>query len=332
MALEALDYFFQQQQQEYSPFFTQFTSKDPLHSFLGSTPNWASDFDHGGGDCFLDHHRDDPHNWEKYFLTLPSTSSIMAENVTVGSPESNGGGNPPSPSSPAATAEAEAVPRRGKKPRRQARSRKNREELESQRMTHIAVERNRRKQMNDYLSVLRSLMPDSYVQRGDQASIIGGAINFVKELEQRLQHLGAIIHHKETKRKSTDREDHQSPPFAEFFTFPQYSSSTSSSPQCHDGGSGRVGDVEVTMVESHASVRIRWRKQGRQLLRLVAGLQSFRLSVLHLNVTTAAADEDDRPTVLYTLSLKVEDDCRLNTVDEIATAVYQMLDGISHEA
>ncbi|CAL1393570.1 unnamed protein product [Linum trigynum] len=331
MALEALDYFFQQQQQEYSPFFTQFTSKDPLHSFLCSTPNWTSDFDRGD-DYFLDHHTDDHQNWEKYFPTLPPSSSIMAEIVTAGSPESNGGGNPPSPSSPAATAEAEAVPPRGKKPRRQARSRKNKEETESQRMTHIAVERNRRKQMNEYLSVLRSLMPDSYVQRGDQASIIGGAINFVKELEQRLQHLGAIIHHKETKRKSTDREDHQSPPFAEFFTFPQYSSSTSS-PQCHDGGSGRVGDVEVTMVESHASVRIRWRKQGRQLLRLVAGLQSFRLSVLHLNVTTAAAYEDDRPTVLYSLSLKVEDDCRLNTVDEIATAVYEMLDdGISHEA
>lgn len=49
--------------------------------------------------------------------------------------------------------------------RRRARTRKNQEEIENQRMTHIAVERNRRKQMNEYLSVLRSLMPDSYVQR-----------------------------------------------------------------------------------------------------------------------------------------------------------------------
>lgn len=32
-------------------------------------------------------------------------------------------------------------------------------------MTHIAVERNRRRQMNDYLAVLRSLMPPSYAQR-----------------------------------------------------------------------------------------------------------------------------------------------------------------------
>lgn len=49
--------------------------------------------------------------------------------------------------------------------RRRSRTTKNRDEIENQRMTHIAVERNRRKQMNDYLAVLRSLMPSSYVQR-----------------------------------------------------------------------------------------------------------------------------------------------------------------------
>nr|ADE77039.1 unknown [Picea sitchensis] len=58
-----------------------------------------------------------------------------------------------------------------------------------QRMTHIAVERNRRKQMNEHLAVLRSLMPGFYVQRGDQASIIGGVIEFIKELQQLLQSL-----------------------------------------------------------------------------------------------------------------------------------------------
>ena len=51
----------------------------------------------------------------------------------------------------------------GKKKR--PRTVKTSEEVESQRMTHIAVERNRRKQMNEHLRVLRSLMPGSYVQR-----------------------------------------------------------------------------------------------------------------------------------------------------------------------
>ncbi|XP_076948065.1 transcription factor SPEECHLESS-like [Bidens hawaiensis] len=54
---------------------------------------------------------------------------------------------------------------------------------------HVTVERNRRKQMNENLAVLRSLMPCFYVKRGDQASIIGGVINFITELQQVLQSL-----------------------------------------------------------------------------------------------------------------------------------------------
>ncbi|KAA8533645.1 hypothetical protein F0562_030921 [Nyssa sinensis] len=60
-----------------------------------------------------------------------------------------------------------------------------------QKITHITVERNRRKQMNDHLSVLRSLMPSFYVKRGDQASIIGGVVDYINELQQVLQSLEA---------------------------------------------------------------------------------------------------------------------------------------------
>ncbi|KAL3834210.1 hypothetical protein ACJIZ3_008946 [Penstemon smallii] len=59
------------------------------------------------------------------------------------------------------------------------------------RMSHITVERNRRKQMNENLTVLRSLMPCFYVKRGDQASIIGGVVDYIKELQQVLQSLEA---------------------------------------------------------------------------------------------------------------------------------------------
>lgn len=60
-------------------------------------------------------------------------------------------------SQPAATRE--------RRKRKRTRPSKNKEDVENQRMTHIAVERNRRRQMNDHLSVLRSLMPPSYIQR-----------------------------------------------------------------------------------------------------------------------------------------------------------------------
>lgn len=57
-----------------------------------------------------------------------------------------------------------------KKRRRRPKICKNKEEAETQRITHIAVERNRRKQMNEHLAVLRSLMPESYVQRVSTSS------------------------------------------------------------------------------------------------------------------------------------------------------------------
>ncbi|KAI7734648.1 hypothetical protein M8C21_026336, partial [Ambrosia artemisiifolia] len=61
----------------------------------------------------------------------------------------------------------------------------------SSKMNHVTVERNRRKTMNEHLAILRSLMPCFYVKRGDQASIIGGVIDYITELQQVLQSLEA---------------------------------------------------------------------------------------------------------------------------------------------
>ncbi|XP_042490657.1 transcription factor bHLH96-like [Macadamia integrifolia] len=261
-------------------------------------------------------------NWD-------SSSSSMVQNMkeweTNSSPEActgDGGGffagGFPPVKTPATT------PSRRK--RRRARSSKNKEEVENQRMTHIAVERNRRKQMNEYLAVLRSLMPPSYVQRGDQASIIGGAINFVKELEQLLQSL-------EAQKRINHRSDSSfSSPFADFFTFPQYSSSSvhcsniAASNESAAENRSAIADIEVTMVESHANLKVLSRRRPKQLLKMVTGFQALRLTVLHLNVT--ALDQ----MALYSFSVKVEEDCQLTSVDEIATAVHQMLGRMQEES
>lgn len=52
-----------------------------------------------------------------------------------------------------------------KRKRKRTRAPKNKDEVESQRMTHIAVERNRRRQMKEHLNSLRSLMPPTFLQR-----------------------------------------------------------------------------------------------------------------------------------------------------------------------
>ncbi|KAL3516136.1 hypothetical protein ACH5RR_023038 [Cinchona calisaya] len=219
--------------------------------------------------------------------------------------------------------------------RRRSRPKKNQEEIENQRMAHIEVERNRRKQMNEYLSVLRGLMPEGYVQKGDQASIVGGAINYVKELEQQLQFLDGQNH---VNQKIQNYEAGSSSPFSDFFTFPQYSTcmsipknaSFSVTDLINDSSTHRnrlaAADIEVTMVENHANLKIRSKKRPKQLVKMVSGLQNLRLTVLHLNVTTA-----DR-IVLFSISLKVEDDCRLTSVDEIAAAVNKILRTIQEEA
>ncbi|KFK44344.1 hypothetical protein AALP_AA1G245600 [Arabis alpina] len=214
-------------------------------------------------------------------------------------------------------------PMQQRKKRRRTRNSKNKEEIENQRMTHIAVERNRRKQMNEYLAVLRSLMPSSYTQRGDQASIVGGAINYVKELEHILQSM-------EPNRTMTTTTTHEADtstsslvgPFSDFFTFPQFSTKSSSVTET----SSSPAEIEVTVAESHANIKIMAKKKPRQLLKLVASIQSLRLTLLHLNVTTL----DD--SILYSISVKVEEGSKLNTVDDIATALNQIIRRIQDES
>ncbi|XP_031503126.1 transcription factor bHLH94-like [Nymphaea colorata] len=249
-----------------------------------------------------------PTNWISHSSSPPSPSSSSCLS-------SSAVGHLLSPMEAKQPGRSSSAENETQKKRRRPRSLKNSQELEKQRMTHITVERNRRKQMNEHLAVLRSLMPESYIQRGDQASIVGGAIDFVKELEQLVQSL-EVQKSETNKRRGTG----ESLPFASFFTCPQYSftgNRLSGEPPSED--SPALADIQVAMSETYASLTVLTLRRPGQLLRMVAGLQGLRLTVLHLNVTTT------EPFVLYSFSTKVEEDCKLNTADEIASAFHQML-------
>ncbi|KAE8717530.1 Transcription factor bHLH94 [Hibiscus syriacus] len=220
----------------------------------------------------------------------------------------------------------EAVQGRKKK-RRKPRVCKNKEKAQTQRMNHIAVERNRRKQMNEHLGVLRSLMPQSYVQRGDQASTVGGAIEFVKELEYLLQTLEArklrVLQQQQTvgnELETNGDKDSEllSSLFSHFFMYPQYAWSQNPN-KYTPKTTASLADIEVTLIQTHANLRILSRKAPKQLSKLVAGFHSLYLSILHLNVTSMDT------LVLYTISAKVEEGCQLSSVDDIAEAVHNML-------
>ncbi|KAL9393502.1 hypothetical protein Peur_012787 [Populus x canadensis] len=224
----------------------------------------------------------------------------------------------------------------GRRKRQRRISIKDEADVAHQRMTHIKVERNRRKQMNDYLTVIRSMMPPSYVQRPDQASIIGGAINFVKELEKLTQSLEA---HKQVNKVQSGTKSNCSPLFSDFFSFSQYSTASSTNKQSNSNNSSpstdsmlaekrpiAIADVEVTMTERHANLKILSRRHPKQLLKMVTGLHSLGLYTLHLNVTTVGQ------MVLYSFSVKVEDECRLTSADEIAAAVHEIVGRIQEDA
>ncbi|CAL5015155.1 unnamed protein product [Urochloa decumbens] len=245
-----------------------------------------------------------------------------------------------------------------RKRRRRQRIVRSAADAESQRITHIAVERNRRRQMNEYLAALRSLMPDSYVHRSDQASIVSGAIDFVKDLEQQLQSLEAQKLALQQQRRRGDTaaaaerdaapapsrdpapavEDAAGwPPFARFFRYPQYA--WRHAPPGGDGAvaagaeeasrSSAVADVEVgVVVDAHACLRVMAPRRPGQLLKMVAAMQALGLAVLHLNVTATLGGE----LALYTLSLKVEEGCVLTTAEDIAAAAHHVLCIIDGEA
>ncbi|XP_061343893.1 transcription factor bHLH71-like [Gastrolobium bilobum] len=217
-----------------------------------------------------------------------------------------------------------------KKRRRKPRVCKSKEESETQRMTHITVERNRRKQMNEHFAVLRSLTPENYVQRGDQASIVGGAIEFVKDLEYLLQSLEARKLQLLQQEMAQTNEDTaisklMRPPFAQFFMYPQYT--WSQTPNKYTSKTkAAIADIEVTLIETHANLRVLTRRSPGQLTKLVTGFQTLHLTILHLNVTTMD------PLVFYSISAKVEEGFELGSVDDIATAVHLLLGRFEEEA
>lgn len=135
----------------------------------------------------------------------------------------------------------------------------------------------------------------------DQASIVGSAINFVKDLEQKLQFLSVLQKEKEEKSSDTVANATNKMPFSEFFTFPQYSTSASGCENSEKKGEvqSSIADIEVTLVESHASLKIRSKRRPKQLLKIVSSFHEMPLTILHLNVTTTGE------IVFYSLSVKV---------------------------
>ncbi|XP_054785783.1 transcription factor MUTE-like [Prosopis cineraria] len=168
-------------------------------------------------------------------------------------------------------------------------------------MSHIAVERNRRRQMNEHLKVLRSLTPCFYIKRGDQASIIGGVIEFIKELHQVLE----VLESKKRRRKSVS---------------PSPLSPSSASSLKEDVGAAScnssVADVQVKISGSNVILKVISHRIPGQVSKIITVLERLSFQVLHLNISSM---ED---TVLYHFVVKIGLECQLS-LEELAVGVQQ---------
>ncbi|XP_030508815.1 transcription factor MUTE [Cannabis sativa] len=197
-------------------------------------------------------------------------------------------------------------------------------------MSHIAVERNRRKQMNEHLKVLRSLTPCFYIKRGDQASIIGGVIEFIKEMHQVLQSLES-----KKRRKSMSPSPGQSPrPLLLLHNTSSPSTNTTTNLESPLGieinnnntnnkelgacCNSLTADVEAKISGSNVLMKIISRRIPGQITNIISVLERLSFEVLHLNVSSM---ED---TVLYSFVIKIGLECQLS-MEELVLEVQQSI-------
>ncbi|XP_052191231.1 transcription factor MUTE [Diospyros lotus] len=181
-------------------------------------------------------------------------------------------------------------------------------------MSHIAVERNRRRQMNEHLKVLRSLTPCFYIKRGDQASVIGGVIEFIKELHQ-------VLHTLESKKRRKTLNPSPGPSPRSLQLTPQQPDSPfrlteNNLKELAACCNSPVANVEAKISGSNVILKTISRRIPGQVTRIISVLEKLSFEILHLSISSM---ED---TVLYSFVIKIGLECQLS-VEELATEVQK---------
>ncbi|XP_076944676.1 transcription factor SPEECHLESS-like [Bidens hawaiensis] len=211
---------------------------------------------------------------------------------------------------------------------------------------HVTVEKNRRKQMNENLAVLRSLMPCFYVKRGDQASIIGGVINFITELQQVLQSLEAKKQRKvysdvlsprllssprtipPSPRKSplsprpslpiSPRTQQSASPYRHRLSSsmanttpasPSYSSNSDTINELVANSRSSIADVEVKFSGANLLLKTVSPRLPGQVTKIISALEDLSLEILEATINTV----DERLVNSFTIKIGIE--CKLSAED-----------------
>lgn len=170
--------------------------------------------------------------------------------------------------------------------------------------------------MNEHLKVLRSLTPRFYIKRGDQASIIGGVIEFIEELHQVVEALES-----KKRRKSLSPSPRGATPLINLdhrVDSPSGIGIGSADSFKESGGTvscnSSVADVELKISGSNVILRLISHRIPGQLAKIIAVLESLSFQVLHLNIGSM------QDMVLHHFVLKIGLDCQIS-LEELATEV-----------
>ncbi|KAJ6760245.1 hypothetical protein OIU79_025163 [Salix purpurea] len=192
------------------------------------------------------------------------------------------------------------------------------------RVSHITVERNRRKQMNEHLSVLRSLMPCFYVKRGDQASIIGGVVDYINELQQsstisRIQEAKESLYPRTPQPCSSYKprllqQGYVSPAMANSLEpSPTSSSSSSINDNINElvaNSKSAVADVEVKFSGPNVLLKTVSPRIPGQAVKIISALEELSLEILNVSISTV-----DHETMLNSFTIKIGIECQLSAED-----------------
>ena len=138
--------------------------------------------------------------------------------------------------------------------------------------------------------------------KGDQASIIGGAIDFVKELEQLFESLQAQKRLKRVEEGCAASTNSSSASPNRVATEDGNSAEGGRSEEhtfTAENKSPAAADIEVTVIQTHVNLKIQCPRRPGQLLKAIVALEDLSLTVLHLNITSLQS------SILYSFNLKV---------------------------
>ncbi|KAF8035606.1 hypothetical protein BT93_C1595 [Corymbia citriodora subsp. variegata] len=150
-------------------------------------------------------------------------------------------------------------------------------------LSHVEAERQRRDKMNQRFYALRSVVPN--VSRMDKASLLADAVDYIKELQSRIDVLESELIKSEPLSPKRLRSSRAAADVSEITLLSSKNSSTMASVMTLDVPGLSEMVVEVKVVGQEAVVWVRSPNLGHPCARLMGVLEELGLGVLHASMS-----------------------------------------------